>query len=69
MRVDIFLREGQPGQSRLYREAVTATNAKNIIAALERDGEMVIVCRHTRRGVGKFVYETARDNMELYSLG
>jgi hypothetical protein len=52
MRVDIFIR------SHLYVSGVTQTNAKNIIAALERSGERVIVCRHNRTGLGKFVYQT-----------
>lgn len=58
MRVDIFLRVTD--ETRLYVQAVTQANAKNIIAALERDGEEVIVCRHSKGALGKFVYQTER---------
>jgi len=60
MRLDIFVRYANPSSAlaRLYVGAVTPLKSKAIIAALERDGEKVVVYRNSKSGLGKLVYET-----------
>jgi hypothetical protein len=66
-RQDIFILSGaddgpvEPGHYRHWRpyaEAVTPANARRIAAALEADGEQVLICTHARI-LGKHVYQTS----------